>query len=91
MKQIFTLLFSFTFLFSFAQTTADFENLNLTTDAFLNGDDGNGGFSSGNIFLPNTNNTTWWHGWSISNITDCLLYTSPSPRDATLSRMPSSA
>ena len=24
-------------------------------------------------------------------ITDCLLYTSPSPRDATLSRMPSSA
>ena len=26
----------------------------------------------------------------ISNIT-CLLYTSPSPRDATLSRMPSSA
>ena len=23
--------------------------------------------------------------------TDCLLYTSPSPRDATLSRMPSSA
>ena len=26
-----------------------------------------------------------------SLITDCLLYTSPSPRDATLSRMPSSA
>ena len=25
------------------------------------------------------------------NITVCLLYTSPSPRDATLSRMPSSA
>ena len=25
------------------------------------------------------------------NITSCLLYTSPSPRDATLSRMPSSA
>ena len=25
------------------------------------------------------------------DITDCLLYTSPSPRDATLSRMPSSA
>ena len=24
-------------------------------------------------------------------LTDCLLYTSPSPRDATLSRMPSSA
>ena len=26
-----------------------------------------------------------------SDTTDCLLYTSPSPRDATLSRMPSSA
>ena len=26
-----------------------------------------------------------------NKITDCLLYTSPSPRDATLSRMPSSA
>ena len=27
--------------------------------------------------------------WHLSH--DCLLYTSPSPRDATLSRMPSSA
>ena len=26
-----------------------------------------------------------------SEVSDCLLYTSPSPRDATLSRMPSSA
>ena len=26
-----------------------------------------------------------------SNVYNCLLYTSPSPRDATLSRMPSSA
>ena len=29
--------------------------------------------------------------WSIISIKYCLLYTSPSPRDATLSRMPSSA
>ena len=28
---------------------------------------------------------------SLDNSFDCLLYTSPSPRDATLSRMPSSA
>ena len=28
---------------------------------------------------------------SVDNIRGCLLYTSPSPRDATLSRMPSSA
>ena len=27
----------------------------------------------------------------MANLKDCLLYTSPSPRDATLSRMPSSA
>ena len=26
-----------------------------------------------------------------AQLNDCLLYTSPSPRDATLSRMPSSA
>ena len=34
------------------------------------------------------------HGWLIETFSqskDCLLYTSPSPRDATLSRMPSSA
>ena len=30
-------------------------------------------------------------GCRIMQIGDCLLYTSPSPRDATLSRMPSSA
>ena len=29
--------------------------------------------------------------WKVFNIEGCLLYTSPSPRDATLSRMPSSA
>ena len=28
---------------------------------------------------------------TLTESTDCLLYTSPSPRDATLSRMPSSA
>ena len=30
-------------------------------------------------------------GWPGSNPKDCLLYTSPSPRDGLLSRMPSSA
>ena len=28
---------------------------------------------------------------SVAEVTDCLLYTSPSPRDRSLSRMPSSA
>ena len=31
------------------------------------------------------------HIWDSLLATSCLLYTSPSPRDATLSRMPSSA
>ena len=31
------------------------------------------------------------HKGGCSEFEDCLLYTSPSPRDATLSRMPSSA
>ena len=37
--------------------------------------------SRGKVETPVHNHTTW----------ACLLYTSPSPRDATLSRMPSSA
>ena len=39
--------------------------------------------------------TVWMRGQCPQNLDDgsniCLLYTSPSPRDATLSRMPSSA
>ena len=35
---------------------------------------------------------SWEKKWDkVSNCDYCLLYTSPSPRDATLSRMPSSA
>ena len=43
---------------------------------------------------PGSNYTNTRHniGFKIIDaINDCLLYTSPSPRDATLSRMPSSA
>ena len=32
-----------------------------------------------------------WEAGTMNYLYDCLLYTSPSPRDATLSRMPSSA
>ena len=32
-----------------------------------------------------------YFGWTLLEYWLCLLYTSPSPRDATLSRMPSSA
>ena len=37
---------------------------------------------TGDIFIPSV---------GLVNVSGCLLYTSPSPRDATLSRMPSSA
>ena len=40
--------------------------------------------------LPQSNFLAIDEGWGTMD-SDCLLYTSPSPRDATLSRMPSSA
>ena len=52
-----------------------------------------------NVALESKKSTMWQVvGWSgifagilILSFYSCLLYTSPSPRDATLSRMPSSA
>ena len=42
--------------------------------------------------LDETNNIHVLNSWiSVDPYMSCLLYTSPSPRDATLSRMPSSA
>ena len=57
------------------------------------------GAKTANAYLKAGNDAKWWTiGLSVmatqaSAITflSCLLYTSPSPRDATLSRMPSSA
>ena len=40
------------------------------------------------LFHTLTADIVWMERWES---TPCLLYTSPSPRDATLSRMPSSA
>ena len=47
-------------------------------------DDGHHGYVLSNGILECRQSVTRW-------IKNCLLYTSPSPRDATLSRMPSSA
>ena len=44
----------------------------------------------GDLGLPVLQNATTQLGIGVLNVA-CLLYTSPSPRDATLSRMPSSA
>ena len=53
-------------------------------------------FSQGNLVSTHSSNAWAWSPASMSFTNgkwyaDCLLYTSPSPRDATLSRMPSSA
>ncbi len=74
MKQTVTFLFLLTTIFLSAQTTADFENLELAPNSFLDGSDGNGGFNSGNFFLPNDYNAEWssWTGWAISSTTDTL-------------------
>ena len=39
----------------------------------------------------NSHGFDWGFTWAVKNNLHCLLYTSPSPRDATLSRMPSCA
>lgn len=57
-----------------AQTTATFESFELPPGTFLNGNDNSGGFSDGNIFLPNTYDPDYdfWSGWAISSVTDTL-------------------
>ena len=51
---------------------ADFENFNLAIGESLNGSDGNGGFTSGNLFFPNSYNPDFqsWSNWGISAKTD---------------------
>ncbi|MEO0626741.1 MAG: DUF4465 domain-containing protein [Bacteroidota bacterium] len=72
MKLNFILFFLFSTSFLTAQVVIDFEDFNLPVESFLNGSDGNGGFTTGDIFLPNDYNPSFmsWTGWSISNTTD---------------------
>ncbi len=55
-----------------AQTVADFEEYNIPAESFLNGSDHSGGFTSGDVFLPNLYDDEFmaWSGWAISNMTD---------------------
>lgn len=55
-----------------AQTTVDFEDLNLATSSFYNGSDEAGEFISGGVTFGNYYNTAWdsWSGFSYSNVTD---------------------
>jgi len=49
-----------------AQTEVGFEEFVIPDESFLNGSDGSGGFSSGDIFLPNDFNADFnsWSGWA---------------------------
>ncbi len=55
-----------------AQTVIDFEDLTVPADSFLNGNDGSGGLTVGDLFLTHTSSAFGWSGWSISNQTDTL-------------------
>lgn len=72
MKLHTTLLLLLFASWSYGQAVVDFEDVDLAPESFLNGDDGNGGFTVGDIFLPNDYNPNFssWSGWAISNTTD---------------------
>jgi len=76
MKHFFTTLFIFSLALLNAQTTTDFESFDLEAGEFLNGSDGSGGFSTENLFLPNSYlddpQFPSWSGWSISAATDTM-------------------
>jgi hypothetical protein len=68
-----TLFLVFTFSASLiGQTTVDFESFGLAEGEFLNDSGNSGGFSVGNVFLPNSYNPDFnaWSGWAISATTD---------------------
>ncbi len=72
MQRFFVILCCLTTCLLNGQTTADFENFSMSSESFLNGEDGSGGFTSGNIWLPNLYEDVWgsWSGWAISSTTD---------------------
>lgn len=61
---------------SFAQNTANFENLSLEPESYWNGSDNSGEFNSGGWIFYNTYNSTYgsWNGWAYSNTTDTETY-----------------
>lgn len=71
-KLLSTLSILFCAQFMLAQTIIDFEDITVPADSFLNDSGGNGGFTVGDLFLPNAISEFSWAGWSISNQTDTL-------------------
>lgn len=74
MRSLFTLFISTLVVIAQAQLVADFENFGLSTGEFLDGSDLSGGFSSGDIFLPNNYNEDYlsWTGFAISATNDTV-------------------
>lgn len=73
MKKIYFFAIAFATQFSVvAQTTIDFESVNLTPESYNNGADGSGGFQFGELFFTNYYDTTYLYntGFSISNKSD---------------------
>ena len=64
----------FIFNSSKGQVVSNFENLTLATDTFWDGSDLSGGFASGDAFLKNNYNTSWfsWDGFAYSNKKDSI-------------------
>lgn len=78
-------LFLITFLFfliscededNFSETVADFENISLAPESYINGSDGITDFASGNIVFPveydNENNE--FYGFAVSNTKDLIKF-----------------
>ncbi|MEM9849875.1 MAG: DUF4465 domain-containing protein [Bacteroidota bacterium] len=74
MKLYFTYILLIASLLLQAQDIVDFEEFEFGDTPYLNGSDGNGGFTSGGLFLPNAFNPAFgsWSGWAISSDTDTL-------------------
>lgn len=66
-----TCLLLITFI-TYGQTISDFESFTIDDPGYLNGSDLSGGFTEGNIFLPNNFDEVYesWLGWAITNHTD---------------------
>jgi len=54
------------------QQCATFDDIALQPDSWYNGSDGEGGFSSGGFWFPNSYDSEWdsWMGFSVSNMKD---------------------
>lgn len=74
--KFYTLLFCLLSTPIIAQTTADFENIELGGSEFLNGSEGVTSYTSGNVALPisyfDDPMFPFWFGWSISQVQDTV-------------------